>query len=215
METKEIWKAVQRELGLVDDGEPGNKTALGVASVLGIEIDELSHPADAGADARRLEEGFGKVIFDERSEKNLATLLPEVQRVFREFLVLAKAIGAESGVEVKVISGTRTWKEQDALYAQGRTKPGNRVTNARGGYSNHNFGIAVDLGLFRGGSYLDGDSPSNAARIYKTIAKAANKLGLAWGGDWESFKDPPHFEFPTGYTLAQMRERVKQGKPIV
>lgn len=56
-------------------------------------------------------------------------------------------------------SGLRTYEEQNALYAQGRTAPGNKVTNAKGGFSNHNFGIAFDIGIFEGAKYL-GDSPN-------------------------------------------------------
>jgi len=55
---------------------------------------------------------------------------------------------------MKIISGLRTYAEQDALYAQGRAKTGPKVTNARGGYSNHNFGIAFDVGVFEGNRYL-------------------------------------------------------------
>jgi len=46
---------------------------------------------------------------------------------------------------LKLISGLRTYEEQDALYAQGRTAPGPKVTNAPGGHSNHNFGLAFDM----------------------------------------------------------------------
>ena len=47
---------------------------------------------------------------------------------------------AAQGVYVRVVQGLRTWTEQDALYAQGRTAPGKVVTNVRGGYSWHCFG---------------------------------------------------------------------------
>ncbi len=74
-------------------------------------------------------------------------------------VVAIPTMAAKKCVVIKIISGTRThMQEQDALYARRRTAPGPRVTNARGGYSNHNFGIAWDIGLFRGGKYLE-DSP--------------------------------------------------------
>src|ERR1043165_556102 len=41
----------------------------------------------------------------------------------------------------------RTFEEQNALYAQGRTKPGQIVTNAKGGQSYHNYGLAIDFAL--------------------------------------------------------------------
>ncbi|HVG34723.1 MAG TPA: peptidoglycan-binding protein, partial [Pyrinomonadaceae bacterium] len=49
---------------------------------------------------------------------------------------------AKAGMQIEVVQGLRTFAEQDALFAQGRTKPGKVVTNARGGQSNHNYGLA-------------------------------------------------------------------------
>lgn len=150
--------------------------------------------------------------FDPRTEKNLATLLPQVAAVARVFMARAIARLATEGLTVRIISGTRTFAEQDVLYAKGRTTAGPKVTNARGGYSNHNFGVAFDIGVFRlkgRGDYL-GESPH-----YHTLGPIGEAAGLLWGGRWKSFKDEPHYEFPTGLTLAQMRQRLKQGKPIL
>jgi peptidoglycan L-alanyl-D-glutamate endopeptidase CwlK len=87
--------------------------------------------------------------FDGRSEANVQTLLPAAQRKAREFM---KCVG-DAGVTIKIISGTRTFAEQDALYRKGRDLPGPKVTNARGGASNHNFGVAWDIGIFQNGQY--------------------------------------------------------------
>lgn len=110
----------------------------------------------------------------------------------------------QKGVDVRIISGLRTYAEQDALYAKGRTAPGPKVTNARAGFSNHNFGTAWDIGLFEGKKYLT-DSP-----LYKEIGEISRSLGLKWGGDFKSFKDYPHYEVSTGLTMAQMRDRVSK-----
>jgi len=141
---------------------------------------------------------------DPRSERNLATLEPVTAKLAREHL---RRLAAE-GYTFKITSGTRTFSEQAALYAKGRTTAGPKVTNARAGFSNHNFGTAWDIGLFKGKSYLT-DSP-----IYTEIGQAARSLGLTWGGDFKSFRDTPHYEVPTGLTLAQMRQRVAAGKDI-
>ena len=152
--------------------------------------------------------------FDTRTEKNLATLDPKVQEQFRDFIAYAKDITDDFlDCEVRLISGHRTWKEQDAIYAQGRTKPGLIVTRAKGGQSNHNFGIAGDLGIFRRGKYLD-DSPAKedkalCERIYKHLAKKAEAFGMEAGYNWNS-PDPPHFEVATGLTLAQKRARYEK-----
>lgn len=43
-------------------------------------------------------------------------------------------------------NGFRSFAEQDKLYAQGRTNKSKPiVTNARGGYSAHNYGLAIDF----------------------------------------------------------------------
>ena len=148
------------------------------------------------------------MIFDERTERNISTLHPAVQPRAREFMLLALALAAKHGVIVRIISGLRSYAEQDALYAKGRTAQGPKVTNARAGHSNHNFGTAWDIGLFKGKAYLA------ASPIYREIGIAARSLGLTWGGDFRSFPDTPHYEVPTGLTLAQMRQRVAAGKDI-
>lgn len=157
--------------------------------------------------------------FDERTERHLRSLHPKVQPTFRQLVVEARELLGARGLGYKVISGNRTWSEQDALYARGRTKPGPIVTNARGGQSNHNFGVAIDGGVFRGNAYLDGSSDrkdlAEAQRAHRDVAVLAKRLGLRWGGDWKRFPDPAHLEYPTGYTIAQMRARVLAGEAVV
>ena len=90
--------------------------------------------------------------FDARSEACIMTLQPDAQSKARAFLKAATTLP----LTYKIISGTRTYAAQDELFARGRTKPGHRVTNAKGGQSNHNFGIAWDVGIFDNGKYLTG-----------------------------------------------------------
>lgn len=145
---------------------------------------------------------------DQRTETNIATLIPKAQTLARSFVIRANDAMRPNGFEVKIISGTRTYAEQNALYAKGRTTPGPKVTNARGGYSNHNFGVAFDIGLFKDGKYLE-ESP-----LYAECGKIGEACGLEWGGRWKSFTDEPHYQLKTGLTLAQMRDRVAQGKLV-
>lgn len=142
--------------------------------------------------------------FDPRTEANIKTLRPAAQEKAREFMAACLA----AGITLKIISGTRTYEEQNALYEQGRTKSGNIVTKARGGYSWHNFGIAWDVGIFDGGRYLE-ESP-----LYAKAGAIGEKLGLEWGGRWK-FSDEPHFQLKLGLTLAECRERVAKGRAIV
>lgn len=138
----------------------------------------------------------------------IGTLDPVAATKFRPFIEAAKEAARKENCDYVAISGNRTWAEQDALYAIGRTKPGKKVTNARGGFSNHNFGIALDFGVFRDGKYLDEKSPHLAAHVHRLAGKLAGKFGLEWGGAWTTFVDFPHFQVKTGMTLAQMRARV-------
>lgn len=155
------------------------------------------------------------MTFDARTERNLATLDPRAVEKFRPFIAAAKAAATRMGYEYVAISGNRTWAEQDALYAKGRTKPGPKVTNARGGQSNHNFRIALDFGVFQRGLYLDEADPRAASRVHKEVGQLATKHGLEWGGDWTSIKDEPHFEVRTGLTMAAKRARFKAGGTIL
>lgn len=127
--------------------------------------------------------------FDKRSETNIRSLQTRAQALARRSL---KALAA-AGHEARIISGTRTYAQQNALFRQGRFgNPPPIVTNARGGQSWHNFGLAWDIGLFEGGKYLTDGGP------YAAAAPAAKIAGLEWGGNWTSFQDMPHYQLATG-----------------
>lgn len=190
-------RAVQAKIGVTVDGNPGPQTWNAIYRLL------LGEPPVASATTS---------LADERSERNIATLLPQVQPLARALIESAAAIG----IAIKVISGTRTYEEQNALYEQGRSKAGRIVTNARGGYSNHNFGIAFDIGVFEGGRYLD-ESPA-----YKAVGAIGMKLGLEWGGNWKTIQDEPHFQFRPAWArelserdmLAELRARTEKRAAI-
>jgi RHS repeat-associated protein len=139
-------------------------------------------------------------LLGRRTENNLATLAEPVRDMARSLLYHARV---DLHLDVRVIQGTRTYAEQNALYAKGRTAPGPIVTNARGGYSFHNFGVAFDVGLFRGRAYI-GESPG-----YTSVGHLGERIGLEWGGRWR-FQDMPHFQYP-GLSLGVLRSRYEQG----
>jgi peptidoglycan LD-endopeptidase CwlK len=143
--------------------------------------------------------------FDSRTENAIRTILPATQRAARSFLTSAKAGFKDH--DVRIISGSRTYAEQDQLYKKGRFgNPGPQVTKARGGQSNHNFGIAWDVGIFDGGKYITTD------KLYKQLAVTVLSPNLEWGGSWKSFPDVPHFQLKLDLTLAQIRTLFEAGK---
>lgn len=149
--------------------------------------------------------------FDLRSENSIRTLLPDTQRAARAFLTSAKTSFPD--YEVRIISGTRTYAEQDQLFKKGRFgNPGPKVTNARGGQSNHNFGIAWDVGIFDGGKYLTGDN-AKESKIYKQLASAVLTNALEWGGNWKSIVDMPHYQLKLDLSLGDVRSRFEKGRP--
>ena len=93
--------------------------------------------------------------------------------------------------QVFITAALRGNEEQDKLYAQGRTAPGQIVTNARGGQSLHNYGLAFDVAFKTKTGSVDW-SPIH----FQRFAEIAKSFGLAWGGDWRRSKDFPHFEPP-------------------
>ena len=109
---------------------------------------------------------------------------------------------------MKVISGLRTYEEQAALYAKGRTAPGPKVTNAKPGYSWHNFGVAWDFVVFDSNGQPLWNSP-----LMTRCGKIGEELGLEWGGRWK-FQDKPHLQLKTGLSLAQARRRLRDNKTI-
>jgi peptidoglycan L-alanyl-D-glutamate endopeptidase CwlK len=143
--------------------------------------------------------------FDLRSERNITTLMLGVQRHARRFLARLH----EAGLNARIISATRSYQAQNALYRRGRYgNPGAVVTNARGGRSFHNFGVAWDIALFADdGRYLTDEGP------YERAAEIALVEGLEWGGHFRGFVDRPHYQLQLGLNVAQVRMRFEAGIP--
>ena len=119
---------------------------------------------------------------DNVSEQRLSQVHPELSRRVH---VLYEAL---LPIEIRITQGLRSWTEQDALYAQGRTAPGKIVTNAKGGQSAHNFGYAVDF-VVMGGSLPDWNASDPS---WKAVLSTALSFGLAEGAQWRTFPDMPH-----------------------
>lgn len=117
----------------------------------------------------------------------------------------------------------RTFAEQKALYDQGRTKPGKKVTNAGPGLSYHNYGLAVDIvllkdkdgnGTFETASWeteidFDGDGQAD----WQEIVTIFKQYGWTWGGNWK-FTDKPHFEKTFGYPVRALLDKFNKSEFI-
>lgn len=108
-------------------------------------------------------------------------------------------------INIQVVQGLRTIEEQDALYAQGRFVPGNIVTQAKGGESNHNYGLAVDVCPFTN-SRPNWNAPIEE---WVKIGRLAESYGLEWGGSWKKFVDKPHIAIP--FSITQCKRCYQSG----
>lgn len=127
---------------------------------------------------------MAKIIFSVRDAARLASL-------DYEFAVHVRAVlqrMAEIGHPMFITSARRTTAQQQALYAQGRTAPGRRVTNCDGirKRSKHQDGLAVDC------AFVADDIWVGPWDEYGVVAEAH---GLEWGGRWPKvITDRPHIQ---------------------
>lgn len=135
------------------------------------------------------------------SSASLDSLHPYVANLARRFLDLARA----DGIDARVISAFRSWDEQDRLYTQGRTAPGSIVTDAMGGDSYHNWGLAFDVAPF-----VNGAPDWSAIDLFNRMGELGQQVGLEWGGNWTTFQvaliDRPHFQYTFGLSTQQLLE---------
>jgi len=129
---------------------------------------------------------------DKVTQDRINKLHPIWREQVREAIAEANENLADN-VQVRIVQGLRTFAEQDALYAQGRTTPGPRVTKAKAGASLHNYGLAIDFCLLIGNKTIswdmkkDFDNDKQADWI--EVVRAFTKRGYLWGA---SFGDNPH-----------------------
>jgi hypothetical protein len=109
----------------------------------------------------------------------LSDLTSDTQAAVDELLTFARS----RGLNPKIVYTRRSCAEQNALYAQGRTTPGNIVTGAQGCRSWHVLGRAVDI-----------DIGSNNCADYAELGAFWKSIGGVWGGDFPNIKDCVHFE---------------------
>ncbi len=134
---------------------------------------------------------------DNISISRLELLHPQVRYAFKTFI---EECEKTFNITLRIVQGLRTIEEQNELYAQGRTKPGNIVTNAKGGSSFHNYGLAIDVVEIV-------NSKADWKCNYERLVPINKKYGLDWGGDFKSIVDKPHFQKDCGFTIKQLLDK--------
>lgn len=160
---------------------------------------------------------------DKISEERAKLLHPKVRDEVKALIEKAES-GFPVNMCVRIVQGLRTIQEQNDLYAQGRTKPGHVVTNAKGGSSYHNYGLAIDFALLRdtdgNGTYnelswdIRKDNDKDGTADWLEVVKVFEAAGWQWGGKFASIKDYPHLQKTFGYTWRQLFDKVNKGDVV-
>ena len=132
---------------------------------------------------------FGGFMINSR---DIAELSPKVQPMCLKFIGACQA----AGIDILITSTYRDNESQNALYAQGRTAKGRKVTNAKGGQSFHNYRVAFDFVPI-----INGKAQWNDLDRIGICGQIAKQCGLDWAGDWVNFKEMLHCQFVGGLTL--------------
>jgi len=130
------------------------------------------------------------------NSRKVEDLHPKVADLCRKFINACD----KEGINVLITSTYRDHESQEALFAQGRTAPGRKVTNARAGQSWHNWRCAFDFVPIVNGKAMWDDH-----RTFMRCGEIAESVGLEWGGRWTKFTDMPHCQWTGGLTLADLQ----------
>ncbi|WP_077324323.1 M15 family metallopeptidase [Virgibacillus siamensis] len=119
---------------------------------------------------------------------------------------------SKRGINVAITDKVRSKKEQNALYARGRTVAGSIVTFAKGGESYHNYGLAIDYALRNNKGEIIWstayDGNRNGHPDWFEVAEIAKELGFEWGGDWRS-PDYPHLQMDFGLSIQELQKGIR------
>lgn len=122
------------------------------------------------------------------------------------------------GIDLLVTCTVRDVQAQNALFAHGRTRaqldraglteiepaPGPILTNAKGGDSFHQYGVALDVVPLRAGKPVWGTAGADR-ELWERVGRIGEARGLEWAGRWKRMREFPHFQFTGGLRLADFR----------
>lgn len=132
-----------------------------------------------------------------KNSRNIDDLHPIVAKMCHDFVAKCDA----EGIDVLITSTYRDLESQAAIYAQGRTTPGKKVTNAKPGQSWHNWRVAFDFV-----PVVNGKAQWNDLKTFERCGVIAESVGLEWAGRWKSFKEMAHCQFTGGLKLADFQK---------
>jgi peptidoglycan L-alanyl-D-glutamate endopeptidase CwlK len=110
-----------------------------------------------------------------------------LQGVVPELQKLAGYVVTDAGhdnIEMVWTQGHRDGDYQDGLYEQGRSKPGKKVTWAKGKDAPHCHDAALDFAILVDGKANWNDDDELIDRLYHRVGEIGEAHGLEWGGRW-------------------------------
>lgn len=130
------------------------------------------------------------------NSRDIKDLHPTVAAKAVAFIASCKSVG----IDVLITSTYRDFESQNALYAQGRTKPGKIVTKAKAGQSWHNYQLAFDFVPI-----VNGKAQWEDEKLFERCGRIAESVGLEWAGRWKSFPEAAHCQWTNGLKLADLQ----------
>lgn len=157
--------------------------------------------------------------------KRIKLMHPAVRQEVRDAYMHVNNKLLGTGVRLRFAYTLRTFAEQDVLYDQGRITPGKKVTNAKGGQSTHNYGLAFDIvllldkdsnGTFETASWnIHADFDNDRKADWMEVVDYFKSIGWTWGGDWNSFKDYPHLEKTFDHNWRALKAKYDSGDTFI
>ena len=137
--------------------------------------------------------------------RNLDDLHPSLKRKALNVSEQSAAIN----IPILIYRTLATVEEQNFIYQQGRSRPGRIVSNAPGGFSYHNYGLAFDFAVDPPGPEIAWDTKVDAnddeIPDYAQVGRIGEDLGLEWGARFQSLRgDLGHLQMSCGLTVQQL-----------
>ena len=103
------------------------------------------------------------------------------------FITFINRVKKELGFDVIITQSYRSIAYQNKLHKE-------NPKNAKGGFSAHNYGFAIDVNFTKNGKIILKKSSPKHEWLESGIIKIAKECGLRWGGEFTLYYDPIHFD---------------------